>query len=147
MVEQSWKLKRDPVYRGDRMREVSLPVPSASRSIVRHVLFLEGFGRSTPYLSASELRATADFFAGPGGKTYIGRPVEWPRLDVRHRSRKELVQLLRGTGKGDAEWPSAFEVLRARQYVEEWQEHLADFTSLAELTRDELKQVVEKVFK
>jgi hypothetical protein len=57
------------------------------------------------------------------------------------------VQLLRGTGKGDAEWPSAFEVLRARQYVEEWQEHLADFTSLAELTRDELKQVVEKVFK
>jgi hypothetical protein len=146
MTDQSWKLKRDPVYRGDCAPEVSRPVPSASRSIVRHVLFLEGFGRATPYLSASEQRDTANFFAGHGGKTYIGRPVEWPTFDVKHRSRKELVQLLRGTGKGDAEWPSAFEVLRARQYVEEWQGHLADFTSLADLTPDQLQQVANNIF-
>jgi hypothetical protein len=47
---------------------------------------------------------------------------------VKHRSRKELLQLLRGKGKGDAQWHSAFEVMRAHQFVEESEEHLADFS-------------------
>ena len=147
MAIQSWKLNRDPLYRGDVAPEVALPTPSASKSIVRHVLFLEGYGRETPYLSASELRGTAEFFAGPDGRVYISKPKEWPGINVSHRSRKELLQLLKGYGKGDAAWPSAFEVLRARQYVEESQEHLADFTALAGVPAEALRQVINEVFK
>lgn len=147
MTAQSWKFNRDPLYRGDVAPEVGLPTPSANNSIVRHVLFLEGYGRETPYLSASEQRATAEFFAGANGKTYIGEPKNWLRVNVKHRPRKELLQLLKGNGKGDAEWPSAFEVMRARQYVEESQEHLADFTSLESIPEDELRQIANQVFR
>lgn len=146
MPKASWKMTRDPLFRGDSASGVSIPRPSANRSIVRHILYLEGFGRETPYLSASEVRATAEYFAGPEGDIYVGRPKEWPVLGVKHRSRKELLQLLRGKGRGDAEWPSAFEVLRAHQYVEESQEHLADFTSAEHLSLRELQATVGRVF-
>jgi hypothetical protein len=53
---------------------------------------------------------------------------------------------LRGKGKGDAEWPNAFEVMRARQYVEEAQEHLADFSELSEIGTQNLVALVNQVF-
>lgn len=142
----AWKLTRDPLYRGDQTQGASLPCPRASPSIVRHVLYLEGYGRETPYLSASEDRGLASHFAGTNGKTYIAYPKQWPSLGVAHRPRKELLQLLRGHGKGDAEWPSAYEVMRARQYVEEWQEHLADFTTIEDSTPHSLRALVDQVF-
>jgi hypothetical protein len=126
---------------------VSLPCPQANRSIDRHVLYLEGYGRETPYLSASEDRHMASHFAASEGKLYIAYPKQWSTLGVAHRSRKELLQLLHGHGKGDAEWPSAFEVMRARQYVEEWQEHLADFTAAGDATAQSLRAVVDRVFR
>ena len=130
MAQAPWKLKRDPLLRGDQRGGVALPSPDADRSLVRHILFLEGYGRLTPYLSASESRATATRFAGSTGTVYIGHPETWTNVGVKHRSRKELLQLLKGKGKGDAEWHSAFDVMRAHQYVEEWQEHLADFSAV-----------------
>jgi hypothetical protein len=90
---------------------------------------LEGHGRETPYLSSSESLATAARFAGSDGSVYIGRPENWPTVGVKHRSRKELLLLLRGKGRGDAQWHSAFEVMRAHQFVEESEEHLADFSA------------------
>jgi hypothetical protein len=90
---------------------------------------LEGYGRETPYLSSSQSLATAARFAGSDGSVYIGRPETWPAAGVKHRGRKELLQLLRGKGKGDGQWHSAFEVMRAHQFVEESEEHLADFSA------------------
>jgi len=146
VARHSWKLTRDPLYRGDSESGISQPAPNASPSIVRHILYLEGFGRPTPYLSATEVRETADSFAGSGGRTYVGRPSDWPKHGVFHRSRKELLLLLRGHGKGDANWPSAFEVMRAHQYVEESQEHLADFRKVGDLSGEELSGIVNATF-
>jgi hypothetical protein len=146
MSRSPWKLTRDPLHRGDRSQGVSLPCPQASRSIVRHVLYLEGYGRETPYLSATEERDVALRFAGSEGRTYMAHPQQWAPLRVSHRPRKELLQLLRGKGKGDAEWPYAFEVMRARQYVEEAQEHLADFSELSEIGTQNLVALVNQVF-
>jgi hypothetical protein len=142
--KDAWKLKRDPLYRGDRRGGVAVPVPQANRSIVRHILFLEGHGRETPYLSSTESSATASRFAGSDGAVYSGHPENWSAVGVKHRSRKELLQLLRGKGKGDAQWHSAFEVMRAHQFVEESEEHLADFSE-AEVGAD-VERIAKAVF-
>ncbi|MBK5938188.1 hypothetical protein [Halochromatium roseum] len=89
----------------------------------------------------------ASHFAASEGSIYIAYPKQWPTLGVAHRPRKELLQLLRGHGKGDAAWPSAYEVMRARQYVEEWQEHLADFTAAADATAQSLRERVDRIFR
>ncbi len=125
-----WKANRDPLFRGDARGGVSLPEPDADPSIVRHVLFLDGPGRSTPYLSTTESREVAERFAGRHGQVYTTRPPKWKKHGVGHLSRRELLQLLKGRGKGRASWPSAFEVLTARRRVEEHAEHLADFSGL-----------------
>jgi hypothetical protein len=91
--------------------------------------------------------ATAQRFAGSQGAVYIGYPKEWPSFGVKHRSKKELLQLLKGKGKGDASWHSAYEVMRARQYVEESQEHLADFTDAHETSEQDLREIVNGLFK
>lgn len=147
VTNPSWKLTRDPLYRGDSASELSLPTPSANRSIVRHILYLEGYGRETPYLSTSEALAAAQRFAGSQGMVYIAYPKAWPPFSVKHRPKKELLLLLKGKGKGDAEWPSAYEVMRARQYVEEAQEHLADFTDAHEVSTQDLREIVNGLFK
>jgi hypothetical protein len=110
--------------------DLTTPTPSANKSIVRHILYLEGQGRETPYLSSTEHEDTARRFAGRNGTVFHGAPKNWSGSAVKHRSRKELLELLRGKGKGDAEWHSALEVLRASQYVEEHAEHLADFSGI-----------------
>ena len=49
-----WRRKTDPLYRGDAADAVLIPVPDADASIVRHILYLDGYGRATPYLSTTE---------------------------------------------------------------------------------------------
>ena len=44
-----------------------------------------------------------------------------------HIGRAELLKLLRGKGRGRARWSSAFEVMQARKYVEQWAEQLLDY--------------------
>jgi hypothetical protein len=146
MAAQGWKAGRDPLYRGDTEHGVRLPEPGADSSVVRHVLYLGGPGRPTPYLSTTESRETAGRFAGQGGRLYVTRVPAWRDAGVVHRSRRELVQLLRGYGKGDAAWPSAFEVMQARRYVEEHAEHLADCRPLSGTEEAELRTVVDTLF-
>lgn len=104
------------------------PSASADRSIVRHVLFLDGAGRATPYHSTTEDREIAKHFAGEAGAVYRTSVATATRLAVRHISRTELLRLLRGGGHGDAQWSDPFEVMQARRYVEQWREHLLDFS-------------------
>ena len=56
-------------------------------------------------------------------------------------SRTELLSLMKGNGKGKAKWPSAFEVMQARRYVEQWEEHLLDFREV-----DDPAEATEKIF-
>jgi hypothetical protein len=129
-AKQKWKISKDPLYRGENSSNPTIPTPQANKAIVRHILYLEGQGRETPYLSTSESEDTARRFAGRNGNIFRAIPKEWHKSEVKHRSRKELLDLLKGKGKGDAEWSSAVEVLRAHQYVEEHAEHLADFSAI-----------------
>lgn len=119
-----WK-KADPLFRGDAAAGVRCPTPDADPAIVRHILYLEGPGRETPYLSVSEERDLAERFAQARGlwKTTVNRAAA---EGIGHLSHRELLQLLKGAGKGDAQWPNRFEVLQARRYVEQWSEHLLD---------------------
>ncbi|WP_295457433.1 hypothetical protein [uncultured Thiodictyon sp.] len=129
-MAKKWKLSKDPLYRGDRVNGVAPPTHGANPSLVRHILYLEGHGRETPYLSCTESNDIAAIFSGKNGKVYQTSVSTWKPNGVSHRSRKELLALLKGKGNGKAEWSSAFEVMRANQYVEEHQEHLADFADL-----------------
>lgn len=148
MVEnrKDWKTKRDPLYRGDSAAGVNQPKPSANPSIVRHILYLDGAGRETPYLSMTEDEAVARRFARNDGRVYETTTAKLAKKNVLHVSRKSLLQLLKGKGKGDAQWPSAFEIMQARRYAEEHAEHLADFRKRAADTPDELRQVVSEIF-
>jgi hypothetical protein len=94
--------------------------------VVRHVLYLEGPGRETPYLSTSEQREVAERFAQAGGvwETSVAHA---NAEGIGHISRLELLGILRGNGKGAATWPNAFEVMQARRYVEQHAEHLLDY--------------------
>jgi hypothetical protein len=127
-MPKKWKLSKDPLFRGDQPGGVRPPTHAADKSIVRHILYLEGPGRDTPYLSCTEIEDTAKRFAGRSGKIYQTFPPAWNEENVKHRSRKELLDLLKGDGKGDAKWHDAFELAIARKYVEEHQEHLCDFS-------------------
>ncbi|NOY92643.1 MAG: hypothetical protein GXP55_15755 [Deltaproteobacteria bacterium] len=55
---------------------------------------------------------------------------EAKKQGVVHWSRKELLGLLKGPGKGKASWPSVYEVMQARKRVEQHSEHLLDFEQL-----------------
>jgi hypothetical protein len=91
-------------------------------------LYLDGAGRDTPYHSTSEEHDTAAYFAGKsGGRVYQTTVALVRAAGVGHISRIELLAMLKGTGRGDAKWPSAFEVMTARRYVEQWSEHLVDY--------------------
>ena len=141
MTVRKWKQSRDPLFRGDRKNGVGVPTPSADASIVRHVLFLEGSGRESPYLSTSEQYDLAENFAQAGAvwNTYIK---DAKAVGVGHISKSELLGLMKGNGKGKAKWPEPFEVMQARRYVEQWCEHLLDFRNAADPT-----SVVQHIFK
>lgn len=131
MGPAKWKTS-DDLYRGDHTGGVCVPNPTADKSIVRHILYLEGKGRETPYLSATEDRKTAETFAAPSGQVYSSNISAWEGLNVRHFSRNTLMDLLQGTGKGLARSPKASLVMTARNYVERHKEHLADFSKHAD---------------
>jgi hypothetical protein len=121
-----WRSSRDPLLRGDSSSGVQLPTPSADDAIVRHILYLEGPGRETPYLSATEVREVAERFAH-GGAVWVTSVRKANEQGVRHIGNAELLHLMKGYGKGDAKWHDPFEVMQAARYVEQWAEHLLDF--------------------
>jgi hypothetical protein len=127
-----WKLSKDSLFRGDAKDGVRPASHGSTKSLVRHILFLDGPGRLTPYLSFTESDEIAGLFAGKNGRTYETLPREWQDHGIKHRPRKELQDLLKGSGKGDAAWPDSFEVAQARRNVEEHLEHLADFSELSD---------------
>lgn len=125
-----WKKTRDPLFRGDDAAGVVVPDPSAPTSIVEHILYLGGAGRPTSYHSTSESEDTAAYFAGRTGKVYRTSAGRVSSHGVAHVSQVELLQLLRGKGKGKAKSHSALLVMQARRLVEQWGEHLLDFTGV-----------------
>lgn len=129
----TWKQNRDPLYRGDAAT-VTRPTPASDPSIVRHILYLEGYGRETPYLSTTEDRSIAEQFAGRSGAVWRTDVPTCHAHDVHHISRRELLQCLTGSGKGDAKWSSPYEVMQARRYVEQHLEHLLDFRAVEDIT-------------
>jgi hypothetical protein len=145
-MTRKWRQKSDPLFRGDHADAVGLPSPSADDSIVRHILYLEGAGRKTPYLSTTELHEIAEHFGGRTGRVW---KVMFRRLQdegLTHISRIELLDLLNGRGKGRATWRSALEVALARRYAEQWYEHLIDFSPLAPIEDSQLRKVVDRCF-
>ena len=144
-VKSAWR-STDPLYRGDAADAVVCPTPRADASVVRHVLYLEGAGRETPYLSATESAAVAERFAGKDGRTWQTSTTKARAETVKHLSHKELVELLQGKGKGKAKWRSALEVQQARRYVEQHLEHLLDFSAHNDVTIAELQALVARLF-
>lgn len=138
-AKKKWKMSRDPLFRGDGKDSVSIPNPEADDSIVRHIMFFEGPGRETPYLSTSEEYELAENFSN--GSVWETSVKIAKKESVLHISRAELLSLMKGKGKGKAEWPNAFEVMQARRYVEQWGEHLLDFRKVENPSR-----VTEKIF-
>lgn len=124
-----WKKKRDPLFRGDAAAGVALPEPKANLSIVAHVLYLGGAGRESQYQSTTESEEVANHFAGTTGRVYRTTAQRAEQHGVGHVSQVELIQLLRGKGKGRAKG-GALRVIQARRFVEQWAEHLLDFTKI-----------------
>jgi hypothetical protein len=144
MKRGAWGID-DPLFRGDGADGVGLPVPDAPTSLVRHVLYLEGAGRKTPYVSTTEDEETAERFAGKTGRVWHALVTRFQAAGLRYISNSELLGLLRGKGKGDAAWPKASEVQRARAYAEQWAEHLVDFRAQKGKSFEELNAVVRSV--
>lgn len=142
----AWRQKADPLWRGDNAAGVSLPDPTADPSLVRHILFLEGAGRPTPFHSTTEDHAVAKYFAGSSGKVFQTGVARAAALKIKHISRLELLRLLRGKGQGRAAWSSPMEVMQARRYVEERLEHLLDFTDLSTLAPAEVSALVAALY-
>jgi hypothetical protein len=128
---KKWKPSKDPLLRGDAKSAVRIPCPTADDSIVRHVLYLEGPGRETPYLSTSEELEAARFFAR-GGAVWSTLVKQAKQNGVHHISNLDLLSCMKGNGKGKAKWDDAFEVMQARRYVEQWAEHLLDFREISD---------------
>src|SRR5437764_837100 len=122
-------------------------MPAADPSIVRHLLYLDGYGRPTPYLSTSELEEIAQRFAGKDGRVWYSLVQTIEALKLRYISNTELLSLLRGKGKGDAAWPKASEVQTARAFAEENAEHLVDFRNLNGVADEEMVACVQALFK
>jgi hypothetical protein len=140
LARRKWKSSKHALLRGDAKTGVQVPAPMADDSLVRHILFLEGPGRATPYLSATEHAEVAEHFSKGGAiwQTFVAKA---NAVGVRHISNSELLAALKGNGKGKAQWNDPFEVMQARRYAEQWTEHLLDFRK----TR-EPEQLVVKIF-
>ena len=103
-----WKPAKDPLFRGDFKEGVRPPAPKADDSVVRHILYLEGPGRETPYLSATESQEVAEYFAGPSGLVWQTMVNKLKEQGINHLSQADLLALLKkGNGKGKAKWDRA----------------------------------------
>jgi hypothetical protein len=126
MANKKWKPSKDALFRGDHKDSVCIPTPAADNSIVRHIMYFEGPGRETPYLSTTERREVALRFGQQGGIWSTSVAIA-TASGVTHISNSDLLGLMKGNGKGAAQWPDAYEVMQARRYVEEHGEHLLNF--------------------
>ncbi len=139
----SKKAKKDQeLFRGDDRSGVHLPLPGADPSIVRHILYLEGKGRATPYLSTSETAEVAERFDDTRyTAVWVTSPREAAKAGAGVIPLTELRQLLQGEGRGAARWSgknAPWLVKRALQLAEGNLEHLLDFRSLAEAEMEPL---------
>lgn len=118
-----------PLYRGDAAAGPAVPNPASKTSIVEHILYLGGRGRETPYSSTSESEDVAEHFAGPRGRVWQTSATRAAAEGARHLPRKQLLENLKGFGRGKAKWNDEFEIAQAARYVEEWSEHLLDWSA------------------
>lgn len=128
MKSRPWR-NQDPLYRGDGAAP-ELPDPSAKTSLVEHILYIGGRGRPTPFTSTTESEETAEYFAGPKGAVWVTDVRTATRERATHLPRKQLLQDLRGYGRGRAKWTSAWDVVQAASYVRQWSEHLLEWSSV-----------------
>jgi hypothetical protein len=98
--------------------------------VVEHILFLGGAGRKTPFSSTTEVAGVAEYFAGSRGRVWQTDVKAASSAGAKHHPRKQLLQELRGFGKGKAKWHGAFEVAQAAAYVARWSEHLLDWAAV-----------------
>jgi hypothetical protein len=115
------------LFRGDDKDAVAVPIPSAQTRIVEHILYLGGRGRPTPFSSTSQSEETAKHFAGSDGAIWTTKVDRARAEGAVHISHSRLLADLKGRGRGECGWTSAWEVATARGYVEQWQEHLLDW--------------------
>lgn len=131
------------LFRGDHKNSVAVPSPLSSRGIVSHVLYLDGIGRDTPFTSTTEDFPSAQIFAGKDGRVWVSTPATAASAGAGHVSKKELLHLLKGYGKGKAKWNNPLQVAQARAYVERWSEHLINWQGFS----GDLELALKKVFK
>ena len=96
-------------------------------------------------MSSTESEEIARHFAGRDGRTWKTWVQTAKAASVGHRSLTELLDILRGKGKGDAIWDSAYEVQQAHAYAEQWLEHLLDFRG--HKGKSEVTLVVRELFR
>jgi hypothetical protein len=119
---------REPqVYRGNSDDVAGRPEPSADSNLVRHVLYLGGPGRSSPYLSLTADRATAVDF----GTLWESSVAALNSAGARHLPTEALITALK-RNQGRSKWPSARDRQRALKYVEQHGEELADYRSFSD---------------
>ena len=106
---------------------VERPDPSSKLGLVEHILYLGGRGRKTPFTSTTESEEVATYFAGQQGAVWGTTVARAQGQGAVHLSREELLQVLRGFGKGRASWNNAWEVAQAAAYVKQWSEHVLDW--------------------
>lgn len=136
--------KADPLFRGDGSDAVSVPNPAADPSLIRHILYIGGYGRESPYLSTSSEESSAARFAA-GGRIWKTSGEFAERLGAKHVSQSDLQTILKSSTKGRAHWNNAWQRLQASKYVELHAEHLIDFIPFKKAGTS-VKSVVHKMF-
>ncbi len=124
------KTRDQELFRGDHRRGVAIPEPAADVSIVRHILYLDGAGRPTPYTSTTHDRAIARTFARPRGRVWETSVAQAQIHGASHIPHDELLQNLRGKGHGARFTGRPSEVAQARVYAERHGEHLLDWRTV-----------------
>lgn len=136
--------KVDPLFRGDGPDGVWSPNPAADPSLIRHILYIGGYGRESPYLSTSSEESSAARFAA-GGRVWKTTGELAESLGAKHLSQSDLEAILKSSTKGRARWGNALQRLQARKYVELHAEHLIDFIPFKKAGTP-VKSVVHKMF-
>jgi hypothetical protein len=98
--------KAAPLFRGDASDAVAQPNPLADPSLIRHILYLGGYGRESPYLSASGEESAAARFASGGGRVWTTSGALAESLGAKHLSQRELEATLKASKTGRASWPN-----------------------------------------
>lgn len=112
----------DRLYRGNDDEVAGRPDPRANDNLVRHVLYLGGRGRASPYLSATADRNEAAEF----GPTWETTSAAVQASGARHLPNDALIAALK-RNRGRARWPSTRDRQRALKYAEQHGEQLVDY--------------------